>query len=524
MNLSKVKLLKEHETHYVCHDGTAEFRVPKQGLSEAMHGRIRGMADGGTIDQLPPRQGPDVGTPEYGMPQQVPIQSQPDAGVLDLQSAPVPNEQLRKEEDFAANVARLEGETKRRDQLVTEGNHVQPAAAPLKSLSLAEAHPQERKEAPPAATPAPARGGALAAPAVVPGAAEEDAANRQKELAAQAQYSAEAQLAREEAAAIGAHQTQLEHDALEARQRADRADAEGRAAVSKVQAASDDAKSIDTTVDPGRYWASRSTGQKITGIIGLVLGALGAGPNGVNRASELMNQAIDRDVEAQKSEHTLRMQKGEAAVKAATSMYGMHRDLLKDDAAARDAASATARELAINKVDLAIASVAEPQAKARLEALLADLLAGKAKNTQDVYFKVRDASTKQQIANADMIRAQADAAKAGAVKPGKNNELAQGALQASKDLEAEFTKNPSSPRIGQLRASLKLHLNKLQGGRFNEEINKMTESLIPGNEGSSAWQRTQGAFDPAAVREKFAILEKHIAATANTLPPAAGPE
>ena len=51
-------------------------------------------------------------------------------------------------------------------------------------------------------------------------------------------------------------------------------------------------------VDPDRWWASRSTGQKIAGFIGAALsGALA--PGGKNQTLDLINQAIDRDLDAQ---------------------------------------------------------------------------------------------------------------------------------------------------------------------------------------------------------------------------------
>src|SRR3990167_1185144 len=51
-------------------------------------------------------------------------------------------------------------------------------------------------------------------------------------------------------------------------------------------------------VDPDRWWGSRSTGQKIAGFIGAAIsGALA--PGGQNQTLGLINQAIDRDLDAQ---------------------------------------------------------------------------------------------------------------------------------------------------------------------------------------------------------------------------------
>jgi hypothetical protein len=45
----KAKMMAEHPTHYVMSDGAVQFKVPKFGLSEDMHAKIRGMADGGEV-------------------------------------------------------------------------------------------------------------------------------------------------------------------------------------------------------------------------------------------------------------------------------------------------------------------------------------------------------------------------------------------------------------------------------------------------------------------------------------------
>ena len=50
-------------------------------------------------------------------------------------------------------------------------------------------------------------------------------------------------------------------------------------------------------IDAGRFWAERSTGQKVATALGLIFGALGRG--GRNRAAEILQQAIDRDVNIQ---------------------------------------------------------------------------------------------------------------------------------------------------------------------------------------------------------------------------------
>jgi hypothetical protein len=55
-------------------------------------------------------------------------------------------------------------------------------------------------------------------------------------------------------------------------------------------------------VNPDRFWATRSTPQKVSAIIGMMLGGFNQGARGgVNPATQLVNAAIDRDIDAQKT-------------------------------------------------------------------------------------------------------------------------------------------------------------------------------------------------------------------------------
>lgn len=54
-----------------------------------------------------------------------------------------------------------------------------------------------------------------------------------------------------------------------------------------------------STVDPNRYWANKTTGEKITAAIGIFLGGLGR--HGGNDALQIVQNAINRDIDAQKA-------------------------------------------------------------------------------------------------------------------------------------------------------------------------------------------------------------------------------
>jgi len=150
----------------------------------------------------------------------------------------------------------------------------------------------------------------------------------------------------------------------------------------RLQSAMDESSKVDTSIDPGRYWASRSTGGKIAGIIGLVLGAIGAGNDGVNRAAGMLDNAINRDLDAQKSEHELRLKKGAQAVEGAKSYYSLSREALQDDAAAFDGAKALALNRAAGMIDAVKASTQSQVALAQLDALKGKTLAPLAEHMQ----------------------------------------------------------------------------------------------------------------------------------------------
>ncbi len=210
---------------------------------------------------------------------------------------------------------------------------------------------------------------------------------------------------RAKAAALGAYEDQLKAHALDDRVRTDAARVRTDELMSGYRAAQDEMRNINATVDPGRYWASRSTGGKIAGIIGLALGALGTGPDGINRAAAMMNQAIDRDLEAQKAEHTIRLQKGKASIDAAQSAYAMERQRFGDDAAASSAAKASLLGLAENELKKIAAGSAGPAAQAQAQALAGQLQVQKGQLENQIANTAFDNNTSRMAAEAQRAAA-----------------------------------------------------------------------------------------------------------------------
>lgn len=229
-------------------------------------------------------------------------------------------------------------------------------------------------------------------------------------------------------AAIGA-QKALERGAIEQKEAHARARMTADADMARILEARQAVSSMSDTVDPGRWWASRSTPGKIMAAIGLALGAIGAGNDGVNRAVGIIENAIGRDLEAQKAEHQIRMRKGQMAVDSATSIYALHRQLAADDIGATDAAKATAMELAKNQIEIATARASSPLAKAQGQALVAQL-----SQKRDAF----DAATKQRSFDNYVKREDMETRRlaAGATAAGKVDKTLQAKVQA---IEAENT-------------------------------------------------------------------------------------
>jgi len=106
-----------------------------------------------------------------------------------------------------------------------------------------------------------------------------------------------------------------------------------------------------SAVDPNRMWKNASTGQKIAGGLAILLGGIGAALQGTgkNLGLEAINSAIDRDIDAQKTE----LSKKTAGLQANTNLLGMLRQQLGDN----DQAEAMFRKLAIDNATMRLDAI-----------------------------------------------------------------------------------------------------------------------------------------------------------------------
>lgn len=614
MNLSRVRLLADNGDHYVLHDGAAEFRVPKSGLSEAMHAKIRGMAKGGAVEgKYPPMPQPkdrrhvevsvgelelqptpkhdkaaeyeeETGTayrpswhrkpapPEPSLAERVgsfmqraassvrgmaegggvedvperrdggPIVFIPagDGGLRPVPAsqvaaafsqparAPEPSEaelaaasRAEQQRAFAGNAAKA-GVTQTptpeqaavRQALQTtapagaaalniESGDFLEGAQQLQQINrderakLTTLRPRQESIEPPAPAPAaappkPTAPAPSGYPAPDSGVADMTASVNAERAALEAKGNAEADQARSQVKVLGAVQEQLQANALAEKQRREQARSEAQQLGAQRQALTEELKRIDTKVDPGRYWASRTTAQKVLGAIGLALGSIGAGKDGVNRAALLMGQAIDRDIEAQKAEHTLALQKGEQRARQLDSIYAQNRNIYQDDLASLAASKATALELADNQLRQAAATYASPIAKANAAALSAQLQASIAKFKADASAKAEE--RRHHIALEGIESGKSAVPKAVAKEQIDAESSTQTSLDLIRSLRASLAKTQSAvpgvtaikqnfgeeaPAIETMAQQLQLQVkNMAQLGAISADDSKRLEKLI----------------------------------------------
>jgi precorrin-6B methylase 2 len=101
-------------------------------------------------------------------------------------------------------------------------------------------------------------------------------------------------------------------------------------------------------ISPDNYWAKKSTGDSIGVGIALILGAFGAAGGGGNKAADVINTAIDRDVETQKANYLTKKSAAAEAGNTYAKMYDVYKDEL--------AATAATKAALINQAQLKIQS------------------------------------------------------------------------------------------------------------------------------------------------------------------------
>lgn len=286
-----MKLLQEHDDHFIVDDGKGPLKIAKLHLHHGTVQRIRQhFADGGEVQpeghkgvallgddsmQSPPRQ-PSGNGSTFGSKYDWLAQSR---GI---------------DPQIAANFAAATGSTPPGYAPSTETQAPDGIAAPPPAaIAAPPAQPDflnapQTQDTPAAPAPQPAAP-AFKMPGISPdfagGAKQEQAGINSRAQAVQAEGSAAAGIA----------------DNLAQQRQVLAQDFQKRLADNQAQADRVFADIQSSKVDPNRLWNSQSTGGKVAASIGIILGGIGAGlTKGPNYALQTIDKAIDRDVEAQK--------------------------------------------------------------------------------------------------------------------------------------------------------------------------------------------------------------------------------
>lgn len=149
-------------------------------------------------------------------------------------------------------------------------------------------------------------------------------------------------------------------------------------------------------IDSHHWWNSRNTGQKISGIIGLVLGGLGTWNGGPNVALQIMQKAAAADVDDQKANLGKKQTRLEDLMKKGHSLQDAEKiELSRNESVMAGLLSQNA------------AKYGTPPAKAQAAALITGLQAARSKRIDEV----KDEQTKRALEQAQIEHLQAEAAK-----------------------------------------------------------------------------------------------------------------
>lgn len=147
----------------------------------------------------------------------------------------------------------------------------------------------------------------------------------------------------------------------------------------KFQQAADELSKPLPKVDPNRFWADKGTGSRVLGALAMAAGAFGSSiTHTPNYAMELINKAVNDDIDAQKANIANEVEGRRSKLQASQSLYGMAMQMTGDERQA----DVTARALALNAVEARtqalIAQAKDPAIKANLDQTLAAVQASKA--------------------------------------------------------------------------------------------------------------------------------------------------
>lgn len=337
----KHMLISEDDHGFLIHDGDKPFAVAKRGVAEDMHERIRGLpkyALGGVVET-------DAPLPKPG--------SFEEAQQKDIEAGFVP----------PPEPAPLPG-TFRYAQMKDAGTLPSPAEVVLAERAPADAQVPPEEIAASVPTPSPQEiatkaDNAQRAMTMAPVIAEAKAGAKLQAEGIQAQTDAEIGL--QEAQSKFYEAQKLDEQAAAQKKRMDDLLAQQQKIESENTALYQAA--MNNKIDPNRVYSNMSTGNRILASIAIILGGAGSGGDPAkNAALNVINKAIDRDIEAQ-------MKAGDNA----RNLYQINLQKYRDVGAAMDATRLQMNSIAQGQLAALSSKFGGEKAKANGQALLGAL-------------------------------------------------------------------------------------------------------------------------------------------------------
>lgn len=120
---------------------------------------------------------------------------------------------------------------------------------------------------------------------------------------------------------------------------------------------------MDKKIDPDRFFHNMGTGSRVSAAIGMILGGVGSGLTGQpNLAYQALNNAIERDIDAQKNDQSKAM-----------NLWKMNKEALHDETQTRLAVENQYFNIAKAKIMSAAARAQGPLAAAKAAPIIADI-------------------------------------------------------------------------------------------------------------------------------------------------------
>lgn len=325
MNLKDFSFIKEDDANYhIKHPKGPVLVVSKKGLTPKAHSAIQKFCSGGNVQNFD-----DGGTAQDTSQAQDFVPGQSDYPLVTSESTPDVNPMLR-----------LHGELAPSPATVLASSNPSQSAVDLASSDQTASAPNPANAAPGFSQPQPAS---------------------QIDPMIQGKLDTEGLLNKEQSDIQNAAKGEQGAEGAKAKAYGDFADYVGHLPTPQQIAdsykAKDDAlfQNVQNgTIDPNRYLNNMSTGSRIAASIGILLSGLGAGANGKNLALEVINNSIDRDIDAQKNEQGKNL-----------SLYKMNREALQSDQEANLATKNQMLTIAQAKVSQAGAQAQSADAKLR---------------------------------------------------------------------------------------------------------------------------------------------------------------